>query len=66
MRFAYIVFSKDHDATAQARLNDNFNNLLHINLDYPFLEDSPYTSHWDRNKLAGDYRIPKQTRRTFC
>ena len=47
---AYITFHKEFDATEKARLNDNLNKLLDVNLQYPFVDDSVYIARWNKDK----------------
>lgn len=63
---AYITFNKEYDATEKARLNDNMNKLLDVDLQYPFLEDSVYIAHWAANKNAhNDSALRYQTYCTY-
>jgi hypothetical protein len=48
--FAYISFSKQFDADEKARLNENLNKLLDVNLLYPYVEDSTFIALWNNHK----------------
>jgi|SRR5579871_5205041 len=50
--FAYITFSKQYNATEKARLNDNLNKILDVNLQYPFVDDSAFIVKWNLNKYS--------------
>ena len=45
----YLTFKKNYNATELARLNDNLNQLLQLDFDHPFLEDSTFISHWGKD-----------------
>jgi hypothetical protein len=41
---------KQFAADEEFRLNENLNKVLDIELQYPFLEDSTFIAHWERNR----------------
>ena len=64
--FAYITFSKQYDATERARLNDNVNKILDLNMQYPFVINNEFINKWSKAPQSNsDSSIRYQTYCTY-
>ncbi len=60
----YLSFSKQFNAEEKYRLNQNLNEILDIQLDYPFLEDSSFRAWWAKHSESN--RDSAARYRTYC
>lgn len=50
----YMTFRKNYDAAEVGRLNDNLNQILKIDLEYPIVEDSVFICRWSKEQNSND------------
>lgn len=48
----YFTFHKQYDATEQGKLNQDLNQLLSMNMQYPFVEDTLFIARWDKRIVS--------------
>ena len=44
---SYKIFDRNYDAAQLGRLNDNLNQILNVDLQYPYVEDTTFIKRWN-------------------
>jgi hypothetical protein len=48
----YLPFHQQYDATEKGKLNQDLNQLLAMNMQYSFVEDTAFIVRWDKHKIS--------------